>query len=176
MIIDQVETLNKIATEFSNFAKLPSRNYEELNINDILKDVVVLMDVKGNIRLELDESNGQNVIGDRDEVKRALINIIKNSLQAIEEKESGEKGKVDIQSLRNNGYIAVRIKDNGVGIESDAKSKLFEPYFSTKSNGMGLGLVITKKILDDMKAKISVKSDIGKGTEVEIRFKTEEKS
>jgi len=172
LIIDQVETLNKIATEFSSFAKLPSRNYEPLDINDILKDVVKLMDAKGKIKIKLEDGKSNRlVMGDKDELKRALINIIKNSIQAIEEKESEEKGLINIESERNNGYYLVKITDNGVGMDNETRRQLFEPYFSTKSNGMGLGLVITKKILDDMKARIYIKSEENKGTEVEIRFK-----
>ncbi len=173
MIIEQVETLNRIATEFSNFAKLPSRNYEELNMNSILEDVVHLLDRKGTISLKLDPKiNDLHVNGDKDEVKRALINIIKNSMQAIDEKEeSGTKGRIDIESLKVNGYYSLKIKDNGVGMDEETQLKLFEPYFSTKSSGMGLGLVITKKILDDMKARIKVNSSVNEGTEVEINFK-----
>ena len=73
-----------------------------------------------------------------------------------------------------NGFYSLRIKDNGVGMDEDTQQKLFEPYFSTKSSGMGLGLVITKKILDDMKARIKVISSKTKGTEVEINFKLSE--
>ncbi len=173
MIIEQVETLNRIATEFSNFAKLPSRNYEKLNMNSIIEDVVSLMDAKGNINLKLDPAiSNLQVTGDKDEIKRALINIIKNSMQAIDEIEDSDfHGKINIESLRVNGFYSLRIKDNGVGMDEDTQQKLFEPYFSTKSSGMGLGLVITKKILDDMKARIKVKSSITNGTEVEINFK-----
>ncbi len=172
LIIDQVETLNRIATEFSNFAKLPSRNYELLNMNSILADVVSLMDTKGNIKISLDESvNRELVMGDKDEIKRALINIIKNSVQATDEKYEFGGGEIEVKSFRNNGYYSVKIWDNGIGMDEETQQKLFEPYFSTKSSGMGLGLVITKKILDDMKAKIRVKSDPGSGTEVEISFK-----
>lgn len=173
LIIDQVETLNRIATEFSNFAKLPSRNYELLNMNEILEDVVRLMDTGGKINLKLDpQVNKEMVMGDKDEVKRALINIIKNSMQAIDELEdTRKKGKVDVESLRKNGFYSVKIKDNGVGMDDDTQQKLFEPYFSTKSSGMGLGLVITKKILDDMKAHIKVNSSRSQGTEVEINFR-----
>jgi C4-dicarboxylate-specific signal transduction histidine kinase len=92
-------------------------------------------------------------------------------MQAIDEKETGEKGLINIEGIRNNGIYSVTIKDNGVGMDMETQQQLFEPYFSTKSSGMGLGLVITKKILDDMKAKISVKSKVGDGTEVEIKFK-----
>ena len=172
LIIDQVETLNRIATEFSNFAKLPSRNYELLNMNSILTDVVSLMDTKGNVKISLDENlNRELVMGDKDEIKRALINIIKNSVQATDEKYEFGGGEIEVQSLRNNGYYSVKIRDNGIGMDFETQQKLFEPYFSTKSSGMGLGLVITKKILDDMKAKIRVNSDPGSGTEVEISFK-----
>ncbi len=172
LIIEQVETLNRIATEFSNFAKLPSRNYEKLNMNSILEDVVNLMDRKGNITLKLDPNiTNLLVTGDKDEVKRALINIIKNSIQAIDEIEDSKiKGKIVIECLKVKEYFSVRIIDNGVGMDDDTLGKLFEPYFSTKSNGMGLGLVITKKILDDMKARIKIKSSIDNGTEVEINF------
>ncbi|HMR00107.1 MAG TPA: ATP-binding protein [Ignavibacteria bacterium] len=173
LIIDQVETLNRIATEFSNFAKLPSRNYELLNMNEILEDVVRLMDTGGKISLKLDPLvDKEMVMGDKDEVKRALINIIKNSMQAIDELEDTSKsGKVNVESLRKNGFYSVKIRDNGVGMDDDTQQKLFEPYFSTKSSGMGLGLVITKKILDDMKAHIKVNSSRSAGTEVEINFR-----
>lgn len=177
LIIDQVETLNRIATEFSNFAKLPSRNYELLNMNEILEDVVRLMDTNGKIALKLDPAiNKELVMGDKDEVKRALINIIKNSMQAIDEiEEPSVKGKVNVESVRQNGYFSVKIKDNGIGMDDDTQQKLFEPYFSTKSSGMGLGLVITKKILDDMKARIKVNSSRSEGTEVEINFRITDK-
>ena len=178
LIIDQVETLNRIATEFSNFAKLPSRNYELLNMNEILEDVVRLMDTKGKINLKLDPAiNREMVMGDKDEVKRALINIVKNSMQAIEEIEDTKiTGKVNVESVRKNGFYSVKIKDNGVGMDDDTQQKLFEPYFSTKSSGMGLGLVITKKILDDMKAVIKVQSSRSAGTEVEINFRISSES
>ncbi|MBZ0202246.1 MAG: ATP-binding protein, partial [Ignavibacteria bacterium] len=112
------------------------------------------------------------VKADKDEIKRALINIIKNSMQAIDEKGSPVSGgKISIESSKLNSYYKVKIADNGVGMDEETLNKLFEPYFSTKSSGMGLGLVITKKILDDMNAIINVKSSIESGTEVEIKFR-----
>lgn len=175
LIIDQIETLNRIATEFSSFAKLPGRNYESLDMSTILNDVVNLMNTKGNILLKLPpDSQKSKVTGDRDEIKRALINIIKNSMQAVEESdESGKVGFVKVEGTLMNGYYSLKISDNGTGMDEDTQNKLFEPYFSTKSSGMGLGLVITKKILDDMNAKINVTSKVGEGTLVEINFKTD---
>lgn len=172
MIIDQVETLNKIATEFSNFAKMPGRNYELLNLDDLLKDVVNLLNTHNNIELQLERAGSHKITGDKDEVKRAILNIVKNSLQAIDEKTTGSKnGKVIISTHNKSGFCHLVVKDNGKGMDEQVMTKLFEPYFSTKSSGMGLGLVITKKILDDMKAKINVSSKPGEGTEIEIVFK-----
>ena len=174
LIIDQIETLNKIATEFSNFAKLPGKNYEVLNADDIIKDVASLMSTKQKIEVNLSDSGSHNVMGDKDELKRAILNIIKNSVQAIDEnKENNKKGRVVISTEQRNGFYHVKVNDNGNGMDRQTLSKLFEPYFSTKSSGMGLGLVIAKKIFDDMKAKIYVRSEMGKGTEVEIVFKIE---
>jgi nitrogen fixation/metabolism regulation signal transduction histidine kinase len=172
LITDQVETLNRIATEFSDFAKMPSRNYQPLKIDEIIQDVVNLMNTEGKILLKISSpSRNRLVYGDKDEVKRALINIIRNSMQAIDEKVCERKdGSISIEGRQNNGYYSVYVKDNGIGMDEPTLQKLFEPYFSTKSAGMGLGLVITKKIIDDMKAKIYVRSELDKGTEIEIRF------
>jgi nitrogen fixation/metabolism regulation signal transduction histidine kinase len=172
LIIDQIETLNRIATEFSDFAKMPSRNYQPIVIDEILQDVVKLLNSDGKITLKLSESiENKSVIGDKDEVKRALINIIRNSMQAIDEKvcDRGD-GHVYVETVVSNGYYKIYIKDNGIGMDEDTLQLLFEPYFSTKTSGMGLGLVITKKIIDDMKGKIFVRSSRDKGTEVEIRL------
>ena len=176
LIIDQIETLNKIATEFSDFAKMPSRNYEPLNIDILLQDVVKLLNTDNKIEVIPGiNQNPVNVYGDKDEVKRALINIIRNSLQAIDENVSSKKnGKVIISSNKLDSVYSIKIKDNGVGMDKETLQQLFEPYFSTKSAGMGLGLVITKKIIDDMNGKIFVKSEVDKGTEVEIQFKVQQ--
>jgi len=172
LIIDQIETLNKIATEFSDFAKLPSRNYQPLNIDEILQDVVRLFNVEKKINLNQNIAGKKSeVMGDKDEVKRVLINIIRNSIHAIDEKVCNRKnGVITIESTQSNGFFSIKVKDNGIGMDEQTLQQLFEPYFSTKSTGMGLGLVISKKIIDDMKGRIFVRSEINKGTEVEIKF------
>lgn len=172
LIIDQIETLNRIATEFSDFAKMPSRKYEQLDIDVILNDVVKLLNSESRINLKLDTRSSNHIaVGDKDELKRAFINIIRNSIQATDEKLCNHKdGHINIETVKNNGYYSIKIKDNGAGMDEETLQQLFEPYFSTKSTGMGLGLVITKKIIDDMKGNIFVRSEIKKGTEVEIKL------
>jgi len=166
LITNEIDKLNRIATEFSNFAKLPSRNYEPLDINEILEEVISLYTPHKNIvfKKELYEKE-LSVMADRQEINRVFHNLLKNSIQAID-----DNGIITIKSFELKEYAIVEISDNGEGIEPEILKKLFEPNFSIKSKGMGLGLAITKKSLDDMKAEIQIQSKLNKGTKVSIRF------
>jgi signal transduction histidine kinase len=166
LIINEIDKLNRIATEFSNFAKLPKRNYEPLDLNDIMRDVISLYKNHPNISFEtsLDDKN-VIVSADREEMNRVFQNIIKNSIQAID-----GNGVIKISSYIKKNHLYFEITDNGIGMEKMVLENLFEPNFSTKSSGMGLGLAISKKSLDDMKAKISYESEPGTGTKVTLRF------
>ena len=107
----------------------------------------------------------KKIFADRQELNRAFQNLIKNSIQAIE----GE-GKIQVKTYMDNEYVFAEITDNGSGIEESVMKDLFEPNFSTKSTEIGLGLAITKKTLDEMKAVITFESILNKGTKVIIRF------
>lgn len=166
IIISEIDKLNRIATEFSDFAKLSGRHYEKTNLNEIIGDVISLYKPVPEIefRTELDKSISP-IWADKQELNRVFQNLIKNSIQAIE-----EKGIIDVKTYQKNGFVIAEITDNGSGIEDKTLSNLFEPNFSTKSSGMGLGLSITKKSLDDMNAGIDFKSEINKGTRVTLKF------
>jgi signal transduction histidine kinase len=172
MIIEQIESLNRIASEFSDFARMPSRNYQPLAADQVITDAVNLFS-SSKVRFQINLSDGiARVLADKDELKRALINVIRNSLQAIEQRDSENfQGKIKIDTHQTDGYYFIKIRDNGIGMDEETLQKLFEPYFSTKSKGMGLGLVITKKIIDEMQGKIFVRSYPDQGTEVEIKLK-----
>jgi signal transduction histidine kinase len=166
LIVNEIDKLNRIATEFSNFAKLPRRNYEHLNINRILDDVVSLYSLEPNI--EFVKSFAEklpDIYGDKQELNRAFQNILKNAVQSI----TG-RGKITVKSKSAGNYVYVLVSDDGCGIGPDILSKLCEPNFSTKSQGMGLGLAITKKTLDDMKASIFFESKLNEGTVVTVKF------
>ena len=106
-------------------------------------------------------------MADKQEMNRVFQNLIKNAIQSIE-----DSGVVKVKTYLQDSSIIVEITDNGCGMEKEVLSNLFEPNFSTKSMGMGLGLAITKKTLDNMQASIEFKSEVGKGTKVTIKFKT----
>jgi len=166
LISDEIDKLNRIATEFSNFAKLPKRNYEDLFPAEILKSVISLYlnhpDIKFIINIHNEEVK---IKADKEELNRIFQNLIKNSIQAII-----ENGEITINAFVEDKYYIVEIIDNGIGMDEFTQKNLFEPNFSTKSSGMGLGLAITKKSLDDMKAEIKYNSVSGKGTKVTVRF------
>jgi signal transduction histidine kinase len=166
LIVNEIDKLNRIATEFSNFAKLPGRKYELLNINSILDDVVSLYSLEPKVEfVKKISDNLPEVFGDRQELNRVFQNIIKNAVQSIT-----ARGKIIVESKSIGEYVYVLVEDNGSGIEPDILSKLCEPNFSTKSQGMGLGLAITKKTLDDMKAFIFFESKLNEGTIVTVKF------
>ncbi|MDH7516718.1 MAG: ATP-binding protein, partial [Bacteroidota bacterium] len=102
---------------------------------------------------------------DREEFSRALTNILRNAVQAIE-----GKGTITITAQREAGDIVIRVTDTGHGIPPDALPRIFEPNFSTKTEGMGLGLAIVKKIIDDAGGVISIESEEGAGTTVTLRL------
>ncbi len=166
LIINEIDKLNRIATAFSDFAKLPSRNYEPLNVNDIITDVVSLYSLNKNVEFVNELQDNLNpVLGDKQELNRVFQNLIKNAVQSI-----ADKGMITVFSFNLGKHVVVEIKDNGCGMEPEVLGKLFEPNFSTKSTGMGLGLAITKKSLEDMKAGISIESAVNTGTTVRIEF------
>lgn len=167
LISNEIDKLSKIATEFSNFAKLPSKNYEVLNVNEVLSEVISLYSADENVKFEIDFSSlPLYIIADKQELNRVFQNLIKNSFQSF----GGSNGVIKVRSFGSNNLATVIIKDNGCGMSEEILNNLFEPNFSTKTTGMGLGLTITKKALDDMKASITFDSKLGSGTTVELKF------
>jgi len=166
IIIKEIDKLNKIATDFSDFAKMPSREYELLNVNDVLEEVLTLYSFEERIQIVRNlQPEIPMIKADRQELNRVFQNIIKNAFQAIL-----EKGSITVKSYFDKEFVYVEIIDTGIGMDENILSRLFDPNFSTKSSGMGLGLAITKKSLDDMKASILIESKVNVGTKVTLKF------
>ena len=167
-IQDEVESLRRLAEEFTTFARLPQLNLKSENLNGIIRALITLIEAETHgiiLKLNLDETIPLLSL-DRDQVRRALHNIIKNSIEASE-----RGGSIYIQTEHveeGNQKIRIEIRDQGKGIESEILAKIFEPYFTTKSRGMGLGLSIVKRIIEDHNGKILIESTPKKGTLVTI--------
>ncbi|MFI5253370.1 MAG: ATP-binding protein [Bacteroidota bacterium] len=163
-LLDQVESLSRIASEFSNFARMPERRLKECDIDEIVNEAMELFTQHEHIQFSSRfESHGTKIVADREEIRRMFINIIQNAVQAID-----RKGKIFIQTIGYPEHVEIEIADTGKGVPAEIRHKLFEPNFSTKSEGMGLGLAIVKKTIDDLHGSISIQSEPGLGTKVKI--------
>lgn len=162
-IIEQIDALAKIANEFSSFAKLPRPNEMEIDLLPLLENVVEVFKESDNFHILIEtELNNCLVMADKDLMLRVFNNLIKNAIQAIPEERKGEI-VISIEIEENN--FIFKFKDNGVGIEEDKHSKIFVPYFTTKSTGTGLGLAMVKQIIENHRGAIGFESEEGVGTE-----------
>lgn len=180
-ILNQIKNLRRITSEFSNFARLPQPVLAKNDLNEIISSLIVDERINynntGKAALEFfPMENLSPLYIDRGLIELVLLNLIRNSLQAIE-----YSGKVTIKTgvgpvehlvnydeeeatVSSNSTAWITIEDSGKGIPPETLSRIFEPYFSTKEKGMGLGLVISKKIITDHQGDIQVFSKTGKGT------------
>ena len=165
-LLNQIDTLSRIASEFSHFARMPHPDLIPCNASEILREAVQLFDREGRVHflVHLDESLPL-VMADKDELRRAFVNILRNAVQAI-----GDRGTVEVSTHVVGHELELAIRDDGPGIPPELQNRLFQPYFSTKTEGMGLGLAIVKKTIDDLGGTIRIESNPGAGTVVTIRL------
>lgn len=165
-VIEQIEVLTRIASEFSNFARMPERRFERVDLARLLTESINLFkEVKDVVfRTNLSETP-MFVIADKDELRRVFINLIRNSVQAME---SG--GTIGVDLTGDYRTCTIRIADTGSGIPENLREKVFQPNFSTKTDGTGLGLAIAQKVIEDLNGTISLQSAIGQGTIIEMNI------
>jgi two-component system, NtrC family, nitrogen regulation sensor histidine kinase NtrY len=163
MIIDQVEGLKRLVNEFSSFARMPALNPRPENINQIIKEAVDLYkETQKDVKVIFHDIPEIPVFKmDREQIKRAMINLLDNAIAAIEG--TGEV-IVNVSYDRGNEMVRIEVADNGIGIPSYDKSRVFEPYFSTKKHGTGLGLAIVNTIIHDHNGFIDIQDNQPRGT------------
>ena len=162
-LIQQIDTMSSIASAFSNFAKMPTQNREELNVVEVVKyaldifteDYISYFSDKEVIIAELDKT----------QLIRIVTNLVKNATQALIEVENK---KIEVTVSEKNEQVIIIVADNGKGISIEDKEKVFEPKFTTKSSGMGLGLGMVKNIVEAYNGTIDFTSQINKGTVFKI--------
>ncbi len=161
--IEYIDNLSSIASAFSSFAKMPGTHAVEVNLIEQVKTSMELFKNTVNITFRLKWPHETKVIvfADREQLNGVFSNLIKNGIQSIPpDREGIIKVGVDVSSDR----VTVTISDNGSGVPDDLKDKMFTPNFTTKSSGMGLGLSIVKKYIENAGGRIWFKSEIDKGT------------
>jgi two-component system, NtrC family, nitrogen regulation sensor histidine kinase NtrY len=162
-LIGQIETLSEIATEFSNFAKIPTARKQEFNLASQIMKVIELYENDNRVTIRFDKGNcgNLNVNADREQLSRAFINLIKNGIQAIPQE---REGIIKIKLKRREHMVVISVADNGTGIPEELREKMFSPNFTTKTSGMGLGLAIVKNIVENFSGMIRYETETNKGT------------
>ena len=162
-LIEQIDNLSNIATEFSNFAKIPTARNQVFCLAEQLKKSIDLYGTHSKIDIKFDSNGYENleVNADREQLSRAIINLIRNAIQAIPE---NRKGRIKIRLDRRHHMAVISVEDNGSGIDTELRDKLFSPSFTTKTSGMGLGLSIVKNIVENFAGRIWFETEMGKGT------------
>jgi two-component system, NtrC family, nitrogen regulation sensor histidine kinase NtrY len=161
---EQIDALSRIASEFSRFARMPERQLARCDMNEVVGEAIRLFDREERVRFETNLAPGlPSVLADKEELRRAFINVIRNSVQAM-----GGQGTIGVATVMSGGRVTATLTDTGPGITDEVMPKLFTPNFSTKTDGMGLGLAMVKRMLDDIGGSIGIRSEQGKGVAVTI--------
>jgi len=168
-LIEQVETLSSIANSFATFAKMPKALTEKVELKSILTHVVDLFRQTSLATINCYFSVEENcyVLADKEQLVRVFNNLIKNAIQALPNE---KEGKIELRISREKNIFLISIKDNGTGIAPETVNKIFEPNFTTKTAGMGLGLAMVKNMVDSFKGSITFETEQGKGTTFFVRL------
>jgi nitrogen fixation/metabolism regulation signal transduction histidine kinase len=163
-LIEQIDSLSAIANEFSDFAKMPRARNERINLVNVLKNLLQLYEntEKTAISLNVGDLKKVFIFADKEQLTRVFINLVRNGMQAIPDNRSG---RIDIRmEVADDKRVVVMISDNGKGIPEGIRHRLFQPNFTTKSGGMGMGLAISYNIIRSLGGKIWFETEVNQGT------------
>jgi len=159
-LIQQIDTMSSVASAFSNFATMPAQQNETLNV---VKIVELALDIFNEEYIEFDAAEKEIITRmDRTQLIRIITNLVKNAIQSLPENQVVKSILVTVNTEED--AVVIRVKDNGIGIEAENIAHIFEPKFTTKTSGMGLGLGIIKNIIENYKGTITFESSLGVGT------------
>lgn len=164
-LIQQIDTMSSIASAFSNFAKMPAQKSEKLNV---VKVIDLALDIFTEKYITFTPQEKEIIaVFDRTQLIRVVTNLVKNAIQAIPEERTPQ---INVEVFSQDNNVVFTVADNGNGIPEENKSKVFEPKFTTKTSGMGLGLPMIKKIIETYGGSITFTSKENEGTIFKVTF------
>ncbi|MDA3909918.1 MAG: ATP-binding protein [Bacteroidales bacterium] len=168
-LVEQIDSLSQIATEFSDFAKIRVSNQQDVDLIERIKSATELYNGLSAAAIIFDCEGQEKAIvkADKEQSLRIFNNLIKNAVQSIPKERNGE---VRIKLEERPTHYLITIADNGKGIPKEIEARIFSPNFTTKSSGMGLGLSIVKGIVENLKGKIYYTTEADKGTIFYLEF------
>ena len=169
IIVSESKRVSHSIEQFLNLASPAPRTFSRINLKDVLKETVTLIqssgEMNGNVQVKGNyDSKNIQFFGNVNQFKQFFWNILRNSLKAMPD---GGTLVADFEKPKK-GEIQLRFADTGIGIAEDKKERIFEPFYSGFEDGQGLGMAVVRKIVDDYKGKIKVSSEPDKGTEIII--------
>ncbi len=166
-LIQQIDTMSSIASAFSTYAQMPAQQDETLNVVKITK---LALDIFNEDYIYFNSEEKEITAKfDRTQLIRVITNLIKNSVQAIEQNGTTNP-RIDVNVFVESNMVAITVSDNGIGVSEENREKIFEPKFTTKSSGMGLGLAMVKKIVETYEGKITLVTTKEKGSTFKVVF------
>ncbi|MGZ3861786.1 MAG: ATP-binding protein [Bacteroidia bacterium] len=160
ILLEEIDALSHIATEFSNFWQLPAPKLENVELVGFMNSLLPMYDNSTEISFTFNTTLPNAVVKvDKDQLIRVMNNLVNNAVQALE-----EKGKIELGLRAQDNKYIISVSDNGKGIDNNVKNRIFQPNFSTKSYGTGLGLAMCKRIIEQHGGDIWFESEAGKGT------------
>lgn len=160
VLIGQIDTMSSVATAFSSFASMPAQQNETL---DVIKTIRISLDIFTEDFIYFEHEDKEIIaIIDQTQLIRIITNLVKNAIQAIPD--SNPSPIVVVKAYQDGTNIIISVTDNGAGVAIADKTKIFEPKFTTKTSGMGLGLGIIKNIVENYEGTITFETEAGKGT------------
>ncbi len=174
IINSQIKQIENLVNEFSDFARMPKPTLKRNNLVKLLNEnIKLLSEINKSIEINLNKKDEEILLEcDKEQISRVFINLIKNSIESIEqkvEKNPDFKKKILIDISSNNDHILISIEDNGVGFGKNNIEEILNPYYTTKKNGTGLGLSIVNKIINDHKGELEF-IPVDNGAKIQIRF------
>jgi signal transduction histidine kinase len=169
MLIEQIDNLSRIAGTFSDFARMPEANFERVDVASRLYSVVQLF-INNHEQVQIKYHGVEKAVfvyADPEQLVQVFNNLLKNAIQAIPD---NRDGIIDIYLKQIDKFVIIEISDNGIGIIDEAHEKLFNPNFTTKTTGMGLGLAIAKNIIELTGGEISFTTIVNTGSTFKVKL------
>jgi two-component system, NtrC family, nitrogen regulation sensor histidine kinase NtrY len=160
-ILSEIDNLQKLVETFHKYAKFPDPVLKLEPIGNVVRETCGMFGAEAGVTLDL--APDLPVVNiDKGQIREALTNLLKNAVQAVEE--AGQPGEIRVSGKVSGDYVEIAIADNGCGISAENQKKLFQPYFTTKKHGTGIGLALTERIINLHGGKILCESAEGAGT------------
>lgn len=161
-LVEQIDYLSNIASDFSSFANIGNPRLEQVNLGEAIQSVVALFSMYEEGAIDYDKPDQSVfIMADKTQLNRLFTNLIRNALESVP---TDRKATVSIHYTVTGNTVLIRVQDNGDGIEPELQEKIFYPNFTTKTSGTGLGLAMCKSIVEQMKGEIWFTTEQGNGS------------